>query len=84
MLLKNKLMLAVIQGIQLFELNPIATIGVGGFGKVTLVKWRKDSNRVFALKSCSKDFVKMSQQETHVNNERIVRVFLRTLLSRNI
>ena len=68
-----------LSGMKLSDLDTIAILGVGGFGRVSLVRWAKDEQErkmIFALKACSKDFVRISQQEQHVNNERIVRKFL--------
>ena len=44
--------------------------------RVTLVQWKRDKSRVFALKACSKEFIRMSQQEQHVNNEKMVMITL--------
>lgn len=59
--------------IKLEDLDVIATLGVGGFGRVHLVQWTKKPDSYFALKSCSKAFIKMTQQQQHVQNERLVR-----------
>lgn len=58
--------------LKLDDLDVIATLGIGGFGRVDLVRVTWDEGRVFALKSCSKAFVRSTQQEQHINNERIV------------
>lgn len=58
--------------LKLDDLDVVATLGMGGFGRVDLVKWNRDQTRVFALKSCSKTFIRITQQQQHVNNEKIV------------
>jgi cGMP-dependent protein kinase len=47
----------------------LATIGVGGFGRVVLVKHKKDT-KVFALKQMKKVHIVETKQEEHVFNER--------------
>lgn len=62
----------VSDNIVLEDLDVIATLGVGGFGRVHLVQWTRKQDCYFALKSCSKAFIKMTQQQQHVQNERLV------------
>ncbi|CAG2171805.1 unnamed protein product, partial [Oppiella nova] len=58
--------------LKLDDLDSVTTLGVGGFGKVDLVRVKHNRSLVFALKSCSKAFVRSTRQEQHINNERIV------------
>lgn len=43
--------------VRLEDLTPIATIGVGSFGYVDMVRHRSDADHVYALKRVSKQFV---------------------------
>ncbi|KAI1296526.1 cGMP-dependent protein kinase, isozyme 1 [Halotydeus destructor] len=63
---------ASLRDIKLDDLDVVATLGVGGFGRVDLVQCVWDESRVFALKSCSKAFIRSTQQEQHIKNERQV------------
>lgn len=54
------------------DLEHICQLGMGGFGIVHLVKSKSSPNRVFALKKCSKEFVRASHQEQHIINEKLV------------
>lgn len=55
--------------IQFEDLKTVATLGVGGFGRVNLVK-HFDTEKVFALKILNKAHVKEMNQQEHVLNER--------------
>lgn len=57
--------------VKLQELDYVATLGVGGFGRVELVTIRKERN-TFALKCLKKVHVVQQQQEQHVYNEKKV------------
>lgn len=53
------------------DLSRLATIGVGGFGRVLLVKHTKGTTlKVFALKQMKKVHIVETKQEEHVFNER--------------
>jgi len=54
------------------DLEHVCQLGMGGFGIVNLVKSKSNPNRVFALKKCSKEFVRTSHQEQHIINEKLV------------
>ncbi|CDS41599.1 cGMP dependent protein kinase 1 [Echinococcus multilocularis] len=54
------------------DLTVVATLGVGGFGRVELVYFGKDSSQTFALKKLKKHHVVLTKQEKHVMNERII------------
>ncbi|XP_022914386.1 cGMP-dependent protein kinase, isozyme 1-like isoform X2 [Onthophagus taurus] len=60
--------------IKLADLTMIATLGVGGFGRVELVQHKKQKDLTFALKYLKKaDMVEQSQVE-HVYNERNIQI----------
>lgn len=59
------------ENMELSDLLPLATIGIGGFGRVLLVKHTKDTTlNVFALKQMKKVHVVETKQEEHVFNEK--------------
>ncbi|KAF7633881.1 hypothetical protein Mgra_00006743 [Meloidogyne graminicola] len=55
---------------ELSDLKTIATLGIGGFGRVNLVKHIDRDNQVFALKILNKQHIKNKNQIEHVLNER--------------
>ncbi|KAL5102990.1 cGMP-dependent protein kinase isozyme 2 form cD4/T1/T3A/T3B [Taenia crassiceps] len=57
------------------DLSVVATLGVGGFGRVELVYFGKDTSRTFALKKLKKHHIVLTKQEEHVMNERILLMF---------
>jgi len=58
--------------IDLRELSIVGTLGVGGFGRVELVQYKRDKNLTFALKCLKKSYVVEQQQEEHAFNEKRV------------
>lgn len=57
--------------IEFDDLSLITTIGIGGFGRVELVKYTKDESvRTFALKCLKKQNIVDTRQEQHVLSER--------------
>uniref|UniRef100_A0A0X3NV60 cGMP-dependent protein kinase, isozyme 2 forms cD5/T2 n=2 Tax=Schistocephalus solidus TaxID=70667 RepID=A0A0X3NV60_SCHSO len=58
--------------LNLRDLCVIATLGVGGFGRVELVRIGGDNSRTFALKQLKKYYVVETKQEEHVMNERSI------------
>jgi cGMP-dependent protein kinase len=57
--------------IELKDLNVVATVGIGGFGRVELVKYSKNNViKIFALKQMKKQHIIDTKQEEHVYNER--------------
>lgn len=52
------------------DLEVIATLGVGGFGRVELVHLAKDKKRTFALKCLKKKHIVETQQQEHVFSEK--------------
>jgi len=55
--------------VQLADLKTVATLGVGGFGRVNLVR-HSPTDRVYALKVMNKAHVREMHQQEHVLNER--------------
>jgi hypothetical protein len=64
--------IAEYENLQLKDLVTLATIGIGGFGRVVLVKhYTKDTAlNIFALKQMKKVHILETKQEEHVFNER--------------
>jgi len=56
--------------ITLDDLEVIATLGVGGFGRVELVKCRNRPSTAFALKCLKKQHIVETQQQEHVFSEK--------------
>ena len=56
--------------LKLETLEVIATLGVGGFGRVALVHLAKDKTRTFALKCLKKKHIVDTQQQEHVYSEK--------------
>ena len=52
--------------ISLDDLEVVATLGVGGFGRVELVKCRNRPSQAFALKCLKKQHIVETQQQEHV------------------
>uniref|UniRef100_A0A1I8GQY6 cGMP-dependent protein kinase n=1 Tax=Macrostomum lignano TaxID=282301 RepID=A0A1I8GQY6_9PLAT len=59
-------------GLALRDLYIVATLGVGGFGRVELVRINNDNNRSFALKQLKKQHIVETRQQEHVMNERSI------------
>lgn len=70
--LKNLLLFTEYEDLELKDLVRLATIGVGGFGRVVLVRNKKETTtlKVFALKQMKKVHIVETKQEEHVFNER--------------
>ncbi|KAH8233869.1 hypothetical protein KR032_000816 [Drosophila birchii] len=56
--------------INLTDLRMIATLGVGGFGRVELVQTNGDSSRSFALKQMKKSQIVETRQQQHIMSEK--------------
>lgn len=56
---------------QLENLKIVATLGIGAFGRVSLVK-HKGTDSVYALKILSKAHLSKMKQKDHVVNERAI------------
>nr|CAD2148300.1 unnamed protein product [Meloidogyne enterolobii] len=59
------------EGFELSDLKTITTLGIGGFGRVNLVR-HIDRDKVYALKILNKQHVKNKNQIEHVQNERAI------------
>ncbi|KAL3080697.1 hypothetical protein niasHT_033254 [Heterodera trifolii] len=64
--------------IQLRQLKRIATLGVGGFGRVELVCINGDKGRTFALKALKKKHIIDTRQQEHIFAERNIMMETRT------
>ncbi|XP_065356665.1 cGMP-dependent protein kinase, isozyme 2 forms cD4/T1/T3A/T3B isoform X3 [Calliphora vicina] len=56
--------------VNLTDLRVIATLGVGGFGRVELVQINGDGNRSFALKQMKKAQIVETRQQQHIMSEK--------------
>ncbi|XP_076240893.1 cGMP-dependent protein kinase for [Calliopsis andreniformis] len=56
--------------LRLQDLRPLATLGVGGFGRVELVQIAGDSTRSFALKQMKKAQIVETRQQQHIMSEK--------------
>ncbi|KAK2589063.1 hypothetical protein KPH14_001898 [Odynerus spinipes] len=56
--------------VQLQHLRRIATLGVGGFGRVELVQVGDDDSRAFALKQMKKAQIVETRQQQHIMSEK--------------
>lgn len=56
--------------LRLQDLRPLATLGVGGFGRVELVQISGDSTRSFALKQMKKAQIVETRQQQHIMSEK--------------
>ncbi|KRY90249.1 cGMP-dependent protein kinase egl-4 [Trichinella pseudospiralis] len=59
-----------IAALELTHMQPIATLGVGGFGRVDLVFLIQNPTRTFALKTMKKKHIVDTRQQEHIFNER--------------
>uniref|UniRef100_A0A0N4ZJ64 cGMP-dependent protein kinase n=1 Tax=Parastrongyloides trichosuri TaxID=131310 RepID=A0A0N4ZJ64_PARTI len=63
-------MMNELKDLQLKHLKRIATLGVGGFGRVELVCINNDKSRTFALKAMKKKHIVDTKQQEHIFSER--------------
>ncbi|XP_036329818.1 cGMP-dependent protein kinase, isozyme 2 forms cD5/T2-like [Rhagoletis pomonella] len=56
--------------VKLTDLRIIATLGVGGFGRVELVQINGDNSRSFALKQMKKSQIVETRQQQHIMSEK--------------
>lgn len=56
--------------IKLDDLEVVATLGIGGFGRVELVQYVHDPSLTFALKCLKKQHIVDTQQQDHIYSER--------------
>lgn len=64
--------------IRLDDLEVVATLGVGGFGRVELVQYTRDPSLTFALKCLKKQHIVDTQQQEHVFSEKIIMISCRS------
>jgi len=65
--------------IELDDLEVVATLGIGGFGRVELVKCRGRPSHTFALKCLKKQHIVETQQQEHVFSERNIMMSCRNI-----
>lgn len=65
-------------GLQLRHLKRIATLGVGGFGRVELVCINGDKSKTFALKALKKKHIVDTRQQEHIFAERNIMMETKT------
>ncbi|XP_026272945.1 cGMP-dependent protein kinase, isozyme 2 forms cD4/T1/T3A/T3B isoform X2 [Frankliniella occidentalis] len=58
------------EAVRLTDLRVLATLGVGGFGRVELVQIQGDGNRSFALKQMKKSQIVETRQQQHIMSEK--------------
>ncbi|XP_065161153.1 cGMP-dependent protein kinase, isozyme 1-like [Atheta coriaria] len=58
--------------IQLDDLDVVATLGIGGFGRVELVQYSRDQSLTFALKCLKKQHIVDTHQQEHIFSEKSV------------
>lgn len=64
--------------IRLDDLDVIATLGIGGFGRVELVQYSHDPTMTFALKCLKKQHIVDTQQQDHVFSEKLIMMSCRS------
>ncbi|KAB0792156.1 hypothetical protein PPYR_14115 [Photinus pyralis] len=63
---------------RLDDLDIIATLGVGGFGRVELVQYANDQSMTFALKCLKKQHIVDTQQQDHIFSEKMIMMCCRS------
>ncbi|XP_050425171.1 cGMP-dependent protein kinase, isozyme 2 forms cD5/T2 isoform X1 [Adelges cooleyi] len=58
------------ENLELSDLQVLATLGVGGFGRVELVQVNNDTTRSFALKQMKKSQIVETRQQQHIMSEK--------------
>ncbi|PAA75113.1 hypothetical protein BOX15_Mlig031621g3 [Macrostomum lignano] len=58
--------------IELSDLVMECTLGIGGFGRVELVSWKKNPEFTFALKCLKKQHIVRTKQQEHILSERTI------------
>ena len=61
-----------LHSLTLKSLKWIATLGVGGFGRVELVTVSQNNNNAFALKKMKKSEIQDTKQQQHILNEKLI------------
>lgn len=63
---------------KLDDLDIVATLGVGGFGRVELVQYSFEKNLTFALKCLKKQHIVDTQQQDHIFSEKLIMMCCRS------
>ncbi|CAL4105791.1 unnamed protein product [Meganyctiphanes norvegica] len=63
--------------VRLDDLDVLATLGVGGFGRVELVQYQQDKALTFALKCLKKQHIVETQQQEHIYSEKRIMMAVR-------
>uniref|UniRef100_A0A0L8IH94 cGMP-dependent protein kinase n=1 Tax=Octopus bimaculoides TaxID=37653 RepID=A0A0L8IH94_OCTBM len=58
------------EDLRLDQMEVVATLGVGGFGRVELVQLSTDKNKTFALKCLKKKHIVDTRQQDHIYSEK--------------
>ncbi|KAJ8882012.1 hypothetical protein PR048_018500 [Dryococelus australis] len=74
----SRVVLAELDYIRLDDLDVVATLGVGGFGRVELVQYMYDKTQTFALKCLKKQHIVDTQQQEHVYSEKVIMMACRS------
>jgi cGMP-dependent protein kinase len=64
--------------IRLSELDVVATLGIGGFGRVELVQHAHDRSQTFALKCLKKQHIVNTLQQEHIYSEKNIMMACRS------
>ncbi|XP_022918268.1 cGMP-dependent protein kinase, isozyme 1 [Onthophagus taurus] len=64
--------------IKLDDLDVMATLGIGGFGRVELVQYCRDPSLTFALKCLKKQHIVDTQQQEHIFSEKQIMLSCRS------
>ncbi|XP_076454893.1 cGMP-dependent protein kinase 1-like isoform X2 [Babylonia areolata] len=64
--------------LRLGDLSMVATLGVGGFGRVELVQVNSDKSRTYALKILKKHHIVETRQQEHIMNEKKIMIEARS------
>ncbi|KAL8573654.1 cGMP-dependent protein kinase 1 [Nucella lapillus] len=64
--------------LKLGDLSMVATLGVGGFGRVELVQMSSEKNRTYGLKILKKHHIVETRQQEHIMNEKKIMIEARS------
>ncbi|XP_076459657.1 cGMP-dependent protein kinase 1-like isoform X2 [Babylonia areolata] len=64
--------------LKLGDLSMVATLGVGGFGRVELVQMTNDDSKTYALKILKKHHIVETRQQEHIMNEKKIMIEARS------
>ncbi|XP_077359032.1 cGMP-dependent protein kinase 1-like [Festucalex cinctus] len=63
---------SVLSGLQLADFEVVQTLGVGGFGRVELVRLKSEQTRTYAMKVLKKHQLTLRDQQEQVRSEKIL------------